>query len=244
MLRSLDAIRVDGAWRLASNDYSRLFIKHLLASINSLEVSQINTAISMSLILAQFADHNTLFPAKIVSQLLEQYKDIPVSSATDLEDPMDHDLFKLNITKICQFYALLLLPPTDPTLQKSPKQLSTFMIEWQQALIDDGCEATPTVTMLRGIAIVDPAPISLGGGRVYRFEARDLPITGDPAPILMRLFAVRPRWELASMEPYLKSVAHLSGSKTKVADLIIKHARISVDPVTGNKIVTPLINAL
>lgn len=232
MLHSLNAIRVDGYWRLPSTDYSRLFLRHLFASINSLENFQFTNSIPASLILDHFGNQNQIFPFNVVLQLLKIYG----GSETPLEQ------FTLNVEKVCQFYARVILQIETRSKEYIP--LTPFMIKWQQALIDDGCEASPTALMLRGIAIVEPAPAALGGGRVYRFESSELPITGDPAPILARLFAARPRWELASMEPYLESVARLLGPKTKAADLIVKHARISVDPNTGLKIVTPLINAL
>lgn len=58
--------------------------------------------------------------------------------------------------------------------------------------------------MLRGEAIVERGSGSSGSGAeecLVRLSAADLP--SDPGARFARLFALRPRWELPELEPYL-----------------------------------------
>lgn len=138
------------------------------------------------------------------------------------------DTLVLDEVRVCRFFAQELLRA------RTVWSLSELMRAWRQLA---GDLAPDPHRMLVGLALLEPMPGQEDDLRVVYFPATRLPL--EPAALFGALFERRLRWEYAVLETYVEEAARCLG--LSAADLIVRHGRISIDPASQRKIVTPLL---
>lgn len=212
------AIIVDGYYRLPSSEYLCRFFK-LLFSLLTMADLDINGDLTKQSILELFSEEQEEFPTNTIEQLLNVYAN-KVSS---------DELLHFNDRRICRFYA-------EELLKARPVWIYTeFLDAWRQLTID----IQPRMEFLAGLVLEGTVPGEADQRRITYFPAASLPV--DIVARFGRLFEANPRWELVKIRPFVEGIA--TALNVDLLDLIVKHARISVDP-SGKEIVTPLLGGI
>eukprot|EP00953_Heterococcus_sp_UTEX-ZZ885_P030777 16231-Heterococcus_DN1.PRE.4 len=153
------------------------------------------------------------------------------SSSTTLPEHIALDMTKVYAFKAHQLFLqrkLAAAAASDATLTATssaklwPK--ADFLEAWSTAV--PGLDV-PHERILRGIALETAG--DKAGTICYRYvPSLSLPI--DPRERLVKLFAIKPKWPLSELQPYIEP---LCGPGVKVSDLLIKYTRMSTDTATG-----------
>lgn len=229
------AVLVDGYYRCLGADLSCRLFKSLFAGLTLRDRHVTETFLQEELIDCLVGDGGELdiVPLPILEHFLSLYTTrVPQEGEARPGDgegrEQDRERFQLDETRVCRFFAQELLRA------RAVWNLSELMRAWQQLTSD----LTPDPhRMLVGLALLEPIPGREDDLRVIHFPAARLPL--EPVALFETLFERRPRWEYGSLEPYVEGAARCLG--VSAADLIVRHGRISVDPVSQRRIVTPLV---
>lgn len=210
----LGAVLINGHYRIIGSDCTSRFLRTLFSTLILQDWCSADLLDRDALIECLCSDGESEFPAQLVGNLLHLY-----GEDTDQGWRMDQ-------SKVGRFYARELLRA------RPVWRLSEFVEGWRRLIGD----IEPSLVFLDGIALLETV-VGDDDQRVTYFPAEELPL--DPASRFRRLFEVCARWELERIEIYVEGAAkHLD---VNTLDLIVRHCRISGEPHTGKRIVTPLL---
>jgi sister chromatid cohesion protein DCC1 len=212
------AILVDGKYRMMGSSYLCRFFKMLfsLLTINDLDL---DGEVEKDRILEIFESESDEFPPKIIEHLLTVYASPGETNSDELKVLFDQ-------RRICRFFAEELLMARPVWIQ------SEFLEAWRRLAGDLWLELGMISDMILREPISGSADI-----KISYFPATSLPV--DPNQLFGKLFEMRSRWELATLEPFVVHASKVLGIEP--LDLIVKNSRLSVDP-NGTRIVTALLS--
>lgn len=213
-LNRLDAVLLDGHYRLMSPDYLCRFFKSLFASISLLEMAS-GDILNMESLLESFDEEE--FPRNVASSILHAFSSAASESSNEI---------RLGEEKICRFFAVELLKA------KTNWTLGQLLIAWKKLTGD----FEPRLDYLSGLAIFDPLPGS-HDQRVTYIPLASLPL--DLPTRLTKLFEIRHKWELTQLQSFF---GDLPDGPAVMMERLVKLARISTDE-HNVKYVTPLVSS-
>lgn len=209
-LKKIEALEIDGHWRLLDADYKDRVVTGILTLLEEKDWSYEAVPVKECCDILE-----ELEPRNILEHCLNCYGEI-TSMDSDSGDNIVH--YSLSEDKICRFYAEYLLR------QAGRFNYHEFMDSWQQS-VPEGMTTKPE--HLAGIALTDMKSLP---PVIWHFPASDLP--DDPVLRFMKLFKVQPKWTFDEIQPYIQDLAAPGQSLNA---LLMKHARSSTD-VTGVKV--------
>ena len=202
----LNALEIDGYWRLLDPDYFNSVLGHVLNLID--ENSWPLDAVPVEEVLGVLKD---LEPEEVILNVLETIGEERKPADGKEEDGDSRLLFHVDQTKVAVNFAQVIL-------QKAGRfHLDDFMSVWSCSLPENFDK--PNAEMLRGMALVDAKSVPPS---VSYFPKADLP--EDAASRFDFLFRTREKWTREDVEPYL---ADLTTAKLDVGAILMKHARSS-----------------
>jgi len=209
-LRKIEALEIDGHWRLLDTDYKEKVVVRILTLLEEMDWSY--EAVPMK----ECCDIlEELEPRNILEHCLNCYGEVKEMDI-DSGDSIIH--YRLSEDKICRFYAEYLLR------QAGRFNYHEFMDSWQQS-VPEGM--TTKSEHLAGIALKDMRSLP---PVIWHFPASELP--DDPALRFMKLFKVQSKWTFDEIQPYIRD---LEAPGQSLNALLMKFARSSTD-VTGVKV--------
>lgn len=195
-LNVIDAVCLNGYWRVLDFDYHYRILSLFLDLINSNSWSI--ESIPAAEVLSELKD---LIPELILQHLVKIYTD-PV------ENSDSGSMVKLKADKVCRFLAEALLRSLNRF------NLKDFLKAWQDS-VPEGLKVD--VKQLEGLALIDsdtkPPIISL-------YPESDLP--EEIQPRIEELFTVREKWTFDQIKPYVEPLAT---AQLNVNALLTKYAR-------------------
>ncbi|BES87216.1 Sister chromatid cohesion protein [Nesidiocoris tenuis] len=199
-LKELEAVEIDGKWRILDHEYQFRALSFLLNFVD--EQSWPPDAIPIG---ETTSTLKGLLPDSILYHILQVYL-VETENESDDSDL----LFELNENKICRFLGEALLRPVDKF------NLHDFLQAWESS-VPSGLETN--LKQLDGLALHDTKtnpPV------IWYFPESKL--SEDIAERIAQLFAERRQWTFDEIEPY---IAPLTTEKQTVNALLTKHARSS-----------------
>ena len=130
----------------------------------------------------------------------------------------------LDLSKVARFKAHQIFQQGMSRPQGGVWERGTFFLEWETRLPGS---YQPAAELLRGLALEE----KVAGQVCLRYlPGETLPL--DPAERLKKLFAVRKKWQLEEMMPYMLP---LVPGKKDLEDFLLKHTRsaVAMDGVGG-----------
>lgn len=205
-LRVIDALQIEGYWRLLEFDFLTQVLSHIL------QLTEEEDWLFAGVPVKSCCDVlGELYLRCVVEHVLRIYSEDTENSASDDE------LLKLSEDKICRFFAKLTIKNTGKF------NLAEFMQVWKQC-VPEGM--TPNLRQLEGMALVNksskPEVISY-------FPVEELP--QDIGQRFNILFQTHEKWTLTEITPYLKD---LEGEKQNIGSMLLKFARASTQ--NGQKV--------
>jgi len=202
----LNALEIDGYWRLLDSDYFNSVLGHVLNLID--ENSWPLDAVPVEEVLAVLKE---LEPEEVILNVLETIGEERKPANDDDGDTDSRLLFRIDQMKVAVNFAQVIL-------QKAGRfHLDDFMSVWSCSLPENFDK--PNAEMLRGMALVDAKSVPPS---VSYFPKADLP--EDAASRFDFLFRTREKWTREDIEPYL---ADLTTAKLDVGAILMRHARSS-----------------
>lgn len=227
------AVLIDGHYRCLGADLTCRLFKSLFAGLTLRDQHATGTfskkELMSCLVCGGDEGEIDLVPLPILEHFLSIYTKMAQQEDGDgnVRGP-DREKRCFDETRVCRFFAQELLRA------RAVWNLSELMRAWQQLTGD----LTPDPhRMLVGLALLEAIPGREDELRVMHFPAARLPM--EPVALFEALFERRSRWEYDTIEPYVEAAAR--SLDLSAADLIVRHGRISVDPVSQRRIVTPLV---
>lgn len=246
-LIAVNAIEIDGCWRVLAEDYRAEIFRVILLSAVTEEMSL--ERLSLAKVTATIAEHDV--PEFVARAILETYGKKIVTgvgagvaeggasaaagaagaaaatagAAADGDVEMADDggeYYTLSVESICRFEALELLKLQE----RWP--YDAFMDSWSEA-VPEGIMVKPE--HLNGLALVSNAGTASAGKELCYF-----PVTSLPVVIKQRigaLFAKQKAWSMDTIRPYLEDLAV---APLTVDKILFKHARSYTDSSSGTKI--------
>lgn len=199
------------------SDYLCRFFRALFAALDMNDLAYFDEIPTEKIVLLLSADGE--FPIEVARHILKSY------SHQQEESPSCWS--RLECQKICRFFANELFKDRKTWGEQE------FLKEWNR-VIGGLC---PRLEMLRGLALIDKSSPGDAEASMTFFPASSLPL--DPIERFQVLFQTKSRWELGAIEVYVEDAAKVKSLET--IDLIVKHARITLDPKTLTKTVTALL---
>jgi sister chromatid cohesion protein DCC1 len=129
---------------------------------------------------------------------------------SDDEKQTEASTFAARAASICAFKAGRLLDAPANASSGSKWRLDAFMEKWRACVPEpfrDDCD----VSLLAGLALVEKAAgenAPIGASAVRRLKASSFP--REPKARFAALFAVKPRWTLAELTPYVQANAEMT----------------------------------
>jgi sister chromatid cohesion protein DCC1 len=207
-LVSMHAIDIEGKWRVLEQAYSNDTFGEILNTMaeHDIPLDQVNG----ELVVKSLADAGVPIEAFVVNHVLSIYSK---EAAREGEES-----FALDKTKIALFKCKQLFEQRSE--QDGKWGVDAFMESWEASLPCD-CDCAVTAEMLRGIALVDRSPDQPCNTLEYlpAGDPAHLPTGPDVAARFKALFAIRPKWRLEEIKPYIED---LEGN---VPSLMLKNAR-------------------
>ncbi|XP_052777613.1 sister chromatid cohesion protein DCC1-like [Mya arenaria] len=210
-LHKMQALIIDGYWRVLDFDFLVQVMGHLLQLCDENDWTHSGVPIEECLNVLQ-----ELYPRSVVEHVIHNFCDkaVPTVSGDDDEEnrmQIDIDYHKLNEDKVCRFFA-------EQILKHARKfNLSQFLSTWEKS-VPEGMKTS--LYQLEGLALIDrdstPEVISY--------------MTVDTLPEDMDerfnfLFRMKEKWSLADITPYIKD---LETDKMDVTAMLTKVARASM----------------
>ncbi|CAH3173248.1 unnamed protein product [Porites lobata] len=209
-LMKMEALEIDGHWRLLDADYKEHVVVRILSLLEEKDWSyEAIPAKECCDILEE------LEPRNILEHCLNCYGEITDMDSDTGEGTVHYRFLE---DKICRFYAEYLLR------QAGRFNYHEFMESWLQS-VPEGMSTKSE--HLSGIALTDMKSIP---PVIWHFPASEL--SDDPALRFMKLFKVQPKWTLEEIEPYIRNLVAPGQSLNA---LLMKFARSSKD-ATGVKV--------
>lgn len=215
ILKNNGTILIKEHYRTISPEYLCRFFRTLFAILDTNDFGYFDE-IPTDRIFAFLSDEDE-FPIQVLQHILKSY--------SHQEDGASS--FRLDCQKICRFFASELFKIKKTWGGKE------FLEAWNKA----AGGLCPSLEILRGLATVDQSSSGDSDVVVTSFPISALPL--DSSERFQMLFQAKSRWDLSAIEVYVEDAAKVQGLET--IDLLLKHARITVDPKTQTKIVTALI---
>lgn len=215
-LQSLDAVLINGYWRLLGAEWQSRFFRLLFANMTMGGVNLSRHYTTREQIIDVFIENSEEFPIDLINNMI---------SAFTIKE--GNGFLSWNALKICRFFAIRLFKT-----KSSWPRFSEFFSAWRQLTGD----FEPNAQMLDGLALLKAIPGCDGEYNLTWLPAASLPL--DPVQRFARLFDCCERWELARLEPFVEEAARALGVTSM--ELIVKFARISIDG-QGHQIATPLV---
>ena len=205
-LASLQALEIDGCWRLLDWDYAVGVTDLVIAHI--VEVDAPTDAVPVAPCVAALS----MYPEAVVRHcLLSQLG--RAADPTGTVAAVDHR-------------RVALLRAEQVLRGDADGGLTTdeFLEAWEQAL--PVWDLKPSLDLVRDLLLVDPDPDSPDAPPTVRyFPEREL--SPHPGTRFKELFAVRPRWRLEDLTPFITPLVGPSQSKD---DLLLSHTRSTAMP--------------
>eukprot|EP00611_Tribonema_gayanum_P002395 TRINITY_DN11770_c0_g1_i1.p1 TRINITY_DN11770_c0_g1~~TRINITY_DN11770_c0_g1_i1.p1 ORF type:complete len:450 (-),score=90.08 TRINITY_DN11770_c0_g1_i1:7-1185(-) len=228
-LATLGALCIANRWRLLDADLVSRTNTTLLAAIAEADMS-IDDIDAAALLSAADAEGVESIVARHCLALLAtpHAVDDEDSNSSSSRPPAMTAVTALDVSKVNAFVAHQLFQQrrVNEAYGNKPWPRKDFLEDWAANV--PGVEP-PDETLLRGIALLEVAADGAVRTECYRYvPAINLPV--DPKERLNKLFRIKTKWPLDELVPYLEP---LCGPGLKVADLLVKHLRLSTDPVTG-----------
>lgn len=226
------ALLVDGRYRVLGAAYVCRFFELFFPTALLEDWPYAASALSRRTVLAHFAtEHADEFAPPVLEHLLGLFEEpacpgADASTDTGTNATADADSCTLSETRVCRFFGDQLLRA------KAHWELPELLRAWKRLV----GEFTPTRAMLRGLALATEHAAGPEHCRLVHLAADELPETA--AERFQLLFQTRPRWAYDDLLPYIEGLAD---STPRLQALLLQHARLSTDPRTGGKTVTPLV---
>lgn len=198
LFSKIETITVDNKIRLLDVEYQFRALSFLLKSMeeNSWPLDEIQKDESINA-------WKEIVPETILEQLFNKY-------TTESKTTDDQILYKYDETKVCQFFAKVLLHYAEKF------NLHDFLQSWKDS-VPEGLTAREE--MLAGMAIIDR---SAKPEVIWAFPEYKLP---DTIPERFNiLFKTKPKWAVAEITPYVQS---LTTDKMDANAILAKYARAS-----------------
>ncbi|XP_011566131.3 sister chromatid cohesion protein DCC1 [Plutella xylostella] len=197
-LEKIQAIEIDGYYRLLEFDYEFRVLSYMLDLIeeNSWPLDRISKEITIDSL-------KELVPSSILEAMFRHYTDPTVEEGGDL-------YFQYKQDKVCRFLAGVLLKSAGKF------NLAEFLQAWKDS-VPEGMVADES--LLLGIALIDK---STTPQVIWGFAESELP--EDINERFKILFQTKPKWTVADISPYIECYAT---EKINVNALLTKYARAS-----------------
>ncbi|XP_052257411.1 sister chromatid cohesion protein DCC1-like [Dreissena polymorpha] len=208
-LEKMQAIVIDGYWRVLDFDFLVQVMSHLLQLCD--ENSWLDQGIPIQECLSVLQD---IFPRTVIEHVLKNFAD-KITPATGKDDDEKHmqidiDYYRLNEDKVCRFFA-------EQILKHARKfNLSQFLSTWEKS-VPDGMKTS--VSQLEGIALIDRD----SNPEVISYMTVDT-LPEEISERFNHLFRIREKWSLPEITPYIKD---LTTDKMDVTAMLTKYARAS-----------------
>ena len=209
-LKKLQALEIDGYWRILETEYAEKVVVAILNLLDGNSWSYDRVPIKETCDLLE-----ELEPRFVIAHCLQCYGEVV---SMEMEQDSEETYYKLSEAKICTFYAEFLLRPAGRF------NYHEFMEAWRQS-VPEGMHVDET--HLQGIALSD---MTTSPPVIWHFPKENLP--SDTAMRFNKLFKTRAKWTLEDIEPFL---ADLESPGQSLKALLLKYARCSTDGA-GNKV--------
>ncbi|XP_049880048.1 sister chromatid cohesion protein DCC1 [Pectinophora gossypiella] len=197
-LQRIQAIKIDGYYRLLEFDYEFRVLSYMLDLIdeNSWPLDKISKEVTLDSL-------KELVPMSILEAMFRFY-----TIETIMEDEVQY--YKYDQDKVCKFLARVLLKSAGKF------NLAEFLQAWRDS-VPDGMVTDES--LLSGIALIDK---STTPQVIWGFSESDLP--EDINERFRVLFQTKPKWTVDQISPYIECYAT---EKLNVNALLTKYARAS-----------------
>lgn len=197
-LKKLNALEVDGQWRVLDSDFMAEVFGQVLdtAIAENLSLDKLDAKLVNSFLDSQYDQ-------SIVTHCIRMHSEVQEESQSEL-------IFKLDNTKVCIFYLVKLF------LEKEPWQQEKLLERWKD-VVPYGM--TPNIKMLSGIALSDESP---HGGLEWRYVPKES-LSPNHNERFEELFNLRARWEEDDIAPYVNFILNPG---EKLDRVLLKYTRI------------------
>ncbi|KAI8814557.1 sister chromatid cohesion protein Dcc1 [Cladochytrium replicatum] len=217
-LENLNAIEIEGYWRLLDTRYVAYVIEQIIASCNILGQSTPEdlSAVSLIAIVGELKSDIDDIPEDIVHHILKVFSD-----SSEHVEPNDV-IFKLSDSKVCRFFGEEILKEKLGNRRNAVADVIPFLKLWSSRVPDT---FTVSMDMLKGIALIGDAP----QGKVLSYFTLETLLNSDPRcssdlrTRLKILFDVRRRWAHDEIIVYLKD---LEPDQKALDAFLLKNARL------------------
>ncbi|KAJ3290552.1 Sister chromatid cohesion protein DCC1 [Borealophlyctis nickersoniae] len=199
-LDEINAVCIDGAYRLLDPSYQKHVLQLLLTSIAEQEYPV--HELHLSDCLGMF-DEDDGIPDTILAHTLKIFSDKRTVSDVD-------EVYQLSETKVCRFLGEQLLAQSDRI------RLEAFVEAWEGAVMDP---FVPSLDMLKGLYLIE----TMAKQSSIRYFPKSL-LPMDAKQRFERLFHERRKWEYEDLLPY---ISDLAPNTKKLDAILLKYARMS-----------------
>eukprot|EP01097_Dermamoeba_algensis_P009115 TRINITY_DN6294_c0_g1_i1.p1 TRINITY_DN6294_c0_g1~~TRINITY_DN6294_c0_g1_i1.p1 ORF type:complete len:271 (-),score=55.43 TRINITY_DN6294_c0_g1_i1:231-1043(-) len=209
-LKELNAIRVNGNWRLISPTYSCTILKLILATAteNDWSLSSLN--------LKDLSEQLPEFSIQILEHTLRLFGNKVVTEAPENEK----DLWQLNGNPVCIALAKEIFAQKGIT-----QPYSSFFDTWRAKVPD---QFSVDDDLLKGLAVIE----TVGKEKVIKyFPVEDLP--PQPKERFSQLFSFKAKWTHTDLLPYIMEL-HEAGKTTE--QVLVKYCRVVSKLEDGTKV--------
>ncbi|CAM9664068.1 unnamed protein product [Ectocarpus sp. 6 AP-2014] len=248
-LKELDAVEIDGRWRMVDPALMERTADALLAAVVEEDIPL--DKVGSKACIAALPDceplvlEHCLRTYSLPSDNAEEQNGAPSETAPAAADSVADQTvapayFRLDLAKVARLRAHQIMRAHEAEMNGGggggssslhgsggPISLGEFMDRWAASM--PGVD-TPSQDLLKGIALVetrDAKGQDKNASLVSYVPASGLPFS--PAERLAALFRIKPKWPMAELEPYISEADRKAG-------FLLKNTRASTDPGTGQKL--------